>query len=475
MANFNKPEIIRKLYDLEATSATLDWHTPEQFSSIAEDMRIIVENFIHNLPTTPTIKNESFNRSSIQDLVHSPRGLSQALSELATILQGSGIDTTNSRFMGYIPGGGLPAAAATNFITSLLNRYVGMYGAAPGASSIENQALEWLRLIFKLPEKSWGTFTSGGSIATLTALVAARDAKISGKIENAICYMSEEVHFVNRRALHVLGIPLQNIRVIKCDEFCRMDIKNLNANIENDRNNSLIPWLVIASGGTTGTGSIDPLEEIANICKKYNCWFHVDAAYGGMFALLPTLQQQLPLALADSFVIDPHKAMFLPYGCGAVFVADGELLRESLTDGGAILAGIESREYRSANDYSLELTRPSRGAQIWTVLRAHGQDCIAAGLEEKLLLASYFHHLLDESNLFEVFPAQDLTVVTFRLPGDNEHTEKLLATLTEQGRYLLSSTKLNEKFYIRCCILNFRTHLAEIDGLCAELIKHASK
>jgi glutamate/tyrosine decarboxylase-like PLP-dependent enzyme len=250
-----------------------------------------------------------------------------------------------------------------------------------------------------------------------------------------------------------------------------MNIKELNATIENDRSNSLLPWLVIASGGTTGTGSIDPLKEIANICKKYNCWFHIDAAYGGMFALLPTLQQQLPLALADSFVIDPHKAMFLPYGCGAVFVADGELLRESLSDGGAILAGIESFDHRSANDYSLELTRPSRGAQIWTVLRAHGQDCIAAALEEKLLLASYFHHLLDESNLFEVFPAQDLTVVVFRLSGNNERTEKLLKNLTKQGHYLLSSTILNEKLYIRCCILNFRTHLVDVESLYAELIK----
>ena len=463
--------LVERLTTLAGISGRLDWETPDQASPVLADLEAIVAEFIASKHSAPAV---TVGRERPPcDLT--PVGLRQALRELVEQISHSGIDTTNSRFLGYIPGGGLPAAAATNFITSLFNRYVGMAGAAPGAAALENQALAWLIKLFKLPDAAWGTFTSGGSVATLTALVAARDSAPLADRGRLICYMTDQSHYANKRALHVIGFPIENIRIVPTDTAHRMDTQALSAMVEADKNLSLRPWVVIASAGTTNTGAIDPLERIAGLCESNGIWLHVDAAYGGMFMLVPELiPTLLSISRANSIVVDPHKGMFLPYGCGAVLVANGEHLRSALAAGATYLAGLESQAHRSPNDYSIELTRPSRGAQIWTVLKAYGEETIAGALEEKLLLARLMQSYLHESGRFEVVKEQDLSIVTFRVPSGDLATNQLLADLSRNGRYLLSSTVLNGQVFLRCCVLCFRTHKEDIDGLFAELMRLVS-
>lgn len=472
--NLTEEELDARLAEIEAKSRVLDWSLADA-AAVVTEMKAIIDSFIETRVTAPAYMPEGGNIAASVETVP-PSGPAAAIRELATLLASSGIDTTNSRFMGYVPGGGLPTAAAAAFVTTLLNRYVGIYGAAPAAARIENDALTWVRSLYNLPDSAWGTFCSGGSVATIIGFLAARDGKPKELHHRLVCYMTTQAHVANRRALHILGIPRENIRIVAVDSSYRMDVSALQESIASDLAHSLIPWMVVTTAGTTNTGAIDPLDAIADVCAQEGLWLHVDAAYGGLFRLVGSLEPRLAaLSRVDSLVVDPHKAMFLPYGCGVVLVADGERLRRSLAGefDAAYLADVSLPGCRSANDYSVELTRPGRGAQVWAVLRAHGREAITQALEEKLLLARWLSEQLTKQECFDVVRG-DLTVVTFRLRGEDEATRRLLSQLTASGRYLLSSTILEGKLFLRCCILCFRTHRRDVEGLLKDLLEAVS-
>lgn len=472
--NLSEDEICARLADIELKRGDLDWSVADA-AAVVTEMKAIIESFIESRVTAPAYLPEGEDIAACIDDAQ-PCGPATAVKELATVLASSGIDTASSRFMGYVPGGGLPTAAAATFVSTLLNRYVGIYGAAPAAARIENDSLTWLCSLYNLPASAWGAFCSGGSVATITGFLAARDARPKESHHRLVCYMTTEAHVANRRALHVLGIPKENVRVIAVDSSYRMDISALRASIASDLAGSLIPWMVVATAGTTNTGAIDPLDAIADVCANEGLWFHVDAAYGGLFRLVGMMESKLAgLSRVDSLVVDPHKAMFLPYGCGVVLVADGEHLRRSLAGEGDVsyLSDVSMPGCRSANDYSVELTRPSRGAQVWAVLRAHGREAITQALEEKLLLTRWLRENLQKNKSFEVV-AGDLTVVAFRLREGDDATRRLLRQLTASGRYLLSSTVVEGKLFLRCCILCFRTHRRDVEGLAQALLEARS-
>jgi glutamate/tyrosine decarboxylase-like PLP-dependent enzyme len=250
-----------------------------------------------------------------------------------------------------------------------------------------------------------------------------------------------------------------------------MDASALASMIEIDRAHGRRPFALVASAGTTDTGAVDPLDELAEVAEREGLWLHVDAAYGGVFLLLEDMRPRFAgIERADSIVVDPHKGLFLPYGTGAVLVRDAAHLRQSFGVRGAYLqdAG-EALEEPSPADLSPELTRHFRGLRFWLPLQLHGLARYRAALEEKLLLCRLFYERV-QSLGFEVGPPPELSVAIFRwVPRDparaNELNRALLQHVLDDGRVFLSSTTIDGLFWIRIAVLCFRTHREQVDGL----------
>jgi glutamate/tyrosine decarboxylase-like PLP-dependent enzyme len=236
-----------------------------------------------------------------------------------------------------------------------------------------------------------------------------------------------------------------------------------------DAADGIRPWLVVASAGTVDTGAIDPLEDIAEICATHGAWFHVDGAYGGLFSLCDEGKAKLRgIERADSVALDPHKTLFLPYGTGAVLVRDGQQLQSAFTASAAYIAPLgESEVGPSPADLSPELTRHFRALRLWLPLQMAGVAAFRAAQKEKLALTRYFHARLSELPGFDAGPPPDLTVVAFRYvpeSGDADGaSEQLLQHLLQEGRVMLSGTRIDGSFHIRCAILSFRTHVEHVD------------
>ncbi len=405
-----------------------------------------------------------------------PEDLAKLLGDFDQIALQSGIAPTSGKFFGYIPGGGLPIAAIGDCIASLTNRYSGSSGAGPGAVEIENQVVEWLRDLLNWPGQSWGTLQSGGSMATLTALIAARSTRPFERWSRGVIYVSEESHHCFLKAALIVGLEACPTRYIATDAVGRMDIDALRQQITDDQNSGLEPWIICATAGTTNLGAVDPLLEIHQICQSNSMWMHIDAAYGGFFWLTERGKNRLSgLECGDSIVLDPHKSLFQPYGLGIVLVRNGELLRKSLSSRASYLRDLPEDGSRSPMDYSPELTRPFRALRLWFALKFHGLEAFKAALDEKLYLTAYAAQALRLCSELEVLTEPELSVVAFRIKGSdsarvNPSTAKLQQLILSSGEFHLSSTEIHGFTYLRICILSFRSHFEEVEA-CIQRIK----
>ena len=253
-----------------------------------------------------------------------PSSLDEILRQLDQYVIAGGVQPTSGRFLGYVPGGGLPSAALGDFLAAITNKYSGVYYASPGAAEVENSTIRWFREMLGFPQTAWGTLQSGGSLATLTAIVAAREMRPPTEWSSGVLYATSEAHLAIAKSVHIAGLGHVPRRTVAVDSEFRLSTTDLQRQIADDKARGLRPWMVFATAGTTNTGAIDPLLEISRIARANGLWFHVDAAYGGFFILCESKKEQLsPMREADSIVLDPHKGLFLPYGCGAVLVRDG--------------------------------------------------------------------------------------------------------------------------------------------------------
>ncbi|MDB5672759.1 MAG: amino acid decarboxylase [Alphaproteobacteria bacterium] len=384
-----------------------------------------------------------------------------------------GITTASPRFMGYVPGGGLFHSAVGDFLADASNKYAGFASAAPGAVRLENATCAWLARTIGFPEGAAGTLTSGGSMANLTAIVAAREAL--DEPGGGAIYMTRFAHHCIDKALRIAGRRLAPRRLIETAGHHRMRVDRLAEALERDRADGIRPWLVIASAGTVDTGAVDPLSEIADLCERHGAWFHVDGAYGGLFMLCEEGRAALGgLERADSAALDPHKTLFLPYGTGAVVVRDGQVLLDAFSASADYISPLgESGVGPSPGDLSPELTRPFRALRLWLPLQLAGIAAFRAAQSEKILLARYFHARLADRPGWEIGPPPDLSILAFRFRperGDiDEFNQRLLRRLQEEGRIFLSGTRIDGADWLRCAILSFRTHLVHVDEAISEL------
>jgi len=380
-----------------------------------------------------------------------------------------GIKPASGKHLGYVPGGGIYTAAIGDFLASVTNEYAGIYYASPGAVTMENELLNWMKSVFIFPKEAVGNLTSGGSIANLIALTAARDKyQIKNeKITKSVIYLSKQVHHCIHKALRIIGLEDVIIRFISLDEFSKINTIELADKIQEDTNKGLSPFMIIASAGTTDTGAIDPLEEMGEIAKANNLWYHIDGAYGGFFILSESKKHLFKgIEMADSLVIDPHKGLFLPYGLGAVLIKDKKAVFHSHHYTANYMQDATMNMQINPSDVSPELTKHFRGLRLWLPLQIHGLEPFIASFNEKILLTTYFRLQLADLG-FKLGPEPDLTISYFWYPSkgidENKFNQKLMEFIHLNGDVFLSSTKIEDKFVIRMAILSIRTKKETID------------
>jgi aromatic-L-amino-acid decarboxylase len=423
-------------------------------------------------------RDEAFSIQLDPEFRDAARSPDEALEYLATCVDAPGITTASPRFMGYIPGGGLFHSAVGDFLAAASNKYAGFASAAPGAVRMENALIAWLASVVGFPSGAAGTLTSGGSLANLTAIVAAREAR--DREGGGVVYSTPFVHHCVDKAITIAGRGRAPHRRVATDQSHRMRADALAEALERDAADGVRPWLVVASAGTVDTGAVDPLPEIAELCSRHDAWLHVDGAYGGLFMLCPEGREKLAgIERADSLALDPHKTMFLPYGTGAALVRDGQLLSDAFSASADYLQPLgPSSVGPEPADISPELTRHFRGLRLWLPLQLAGVGAFRAAQSEKIKLARYFHARLSAMEGWDAGAPPDLSVVAFRYEppaGDADaFNDALLRRIQEEGRVFLSGTRIGGASYLRCAILSFRTHLRHIDDTLDALERNAA-
>jgi len=465
-----------KILKLQSISAKLEPSEADR-DLLMDKVHQYSNAFLNELEDLPTFVGEK-ETQGVFKIDGEKKSINEILSLFEKEVVSKGIKPASGGHVGYIPGGGIYTSSIADYLADVTNIYSGVYFASPGGVAMEHELINWLKSIFGFPDSAIGNLASGGSIANLIALTAARDKyKIKSEvIPKSVIYLSPQVHHCIYKALRIIGLEDVVVRHLALDEKSRIKTDHLKSLIEQDKKDGLNPFLVIASAGTTDTGAIDPLEEIARITKENALWFHVDAAYGGFFILVEEMKERFKgIELADSLVIDPHKGLFLPYGLGVVLIKDREAVFHSHHYTANYMQDTKNdNQPLSPADVSPELTKPFRGLRMWIPIQLHGIEPFVACLEEKLLLTSYFREKLSK-NGFELGPEPDLSVSYFWYPSkdmdENAFNKELMKYIHQDGDVFLSSTLINGKFVIRMAILSFRTKLTTIDKAIAMVEK----
>ena len=377
-------------------------------------------------------------------------------------------------FFAFVPSSGTWPGALGDLIASACNVYAGSWMESAGPSTLELEVLDWFRDWIGLPVGSAGALTTGGSAANLTALACAREAAGGGREGRLVAYLSDQAHSSLARAARLLGFGPDQVRVLPTDgSTFRLEPATLAAAMAADRAAGRTPFFVAASAGATNTGAVDPLPELAALCRERDVWLHADAAYGGFAVLTRRGREQLRgLEQADSVALDPHKWLFQSYECGCVLVRDAEMLRRAFAICPDYLRDAEAeRTEVNFSDLGLQLTRASRAFKLWVSLRYFGLEAFRAAIERTLDLAALARRRIEESPVLEPMAPPALGVVCFRRTfGDELDPEesdrrnaRLVAALEREGFALVSSTRLGGRYAIRMCILNHSTRAEDVE------------
>lgn len=387
-------------------------------------------------------------------------------------------------YLGYIPGGGLPQTAVADLIADVVNRFTGLWMPAPGLVQLETNVIRWFAEMVGYPMEAGGLLTSGGSMANLGAIVAAREALLPPDFLSGRIYTSLQTHHSVLKAARVAGFPVEAVRALPTDERFRLDPAALEAAIEADQAAGLRPFLVVGNAGSTAVGAVDDLDKLSNIASSRGLWFHVDGAYGAAFALTSRGREALRgLERADSIALDPHKGFFLPYGTGCLLVRDRVRLRRAFEVSASYLPSSQTDgELWDFADYGPELSRPYRGLGVWLPLKMHGAGAFRATLDEKLDLARQAAaHVATLPELRLVAPPT-LSLFAFRAeparlpPAEwDALNRRVLSRINQRQRVFLTGVSVPDPldgkpiFVIRVCVLSFRTHADRVAALAEDL------
>ena len=384
------------------------------------------------------------------------------------------------RFLAFIPSAPSFAAILGECLASSTNFFAGVWKEAAGPTQVEILVLDWFKHFLGYPAQAAGLVTSGGSEANLTALVVAREKIRHVDRPKLVLYASEHRHWSIDRAAKIVGLRPEQIRALPCDADYRLKVEALNRAIADDESAGRIPWVVIASAGTTNTGSVDPLVDLADVCTERRLWLHVDAAYGWPMALTAEGKRLLHgIERADSITLDPHKWFAQPFEAGCLLVRQGELLSRTFTMRPEYMQDVvPNHDEVNFCDHGIALTRRFRALKIWFSIKLLGVAWHRRLIEHDCALADYAQALLEQAGCFEITSPRKLSIVCFRYvpkvrrsaEGLDALQQAIAAELLRTGRAFLSTTRLNRQTTLRFCFVNWRTTAADVEEI-VELTK----
>lgn len=465
----------------------------DEFRKLGHALVDRIAEFYDSLPERPVTRAPTPQevRSLLGDSQLPDDGTDTArlLDRIAALLFRESLHNGHPKFLGYITSSAAPLGALGDLLAAAVNSNVGAWDLSPVASEIERQTIRWIADFIGYPTDCGGIMVSGGNMANLIGFYAARKAKASWEIRETglyaenkplAVYASDATHTWIQKAADLSGIGTDNIRWIASDDRQRMKIGDLEKQIAADRRDDRLPFLVVGAAGTVSTGAVDPLADIAAICKSHDLWFHVDGAYGAPAAALPDADNNLRgLARADSVALDPHKWLYAPLEAGCALVRNPG----HLTD--AFSFHPEYYRFEDADDdprlnfyeYGVQNSRGFRALKVWLSLASIGRDGYVDMLTEDIALAQRLYDAAVEHPELEAF-TRELSITTFRYrPADlasdnqdvetylNELNEKLLSEIQSGGEAYVSNAVLEGRMLLRSCVVNFRTGADDIDAL----------
>ena len=409
-------------------------------------------------------------------------GTAQVLDRATDLMFEHSLFNAHPRFWGYVTSSAAPIGALGDLLAAAANPNVGAWLLSPMASEIEAQTIRWVAEMLRYPTNCGGLFVSGGNMANIVGFLAARQAKADidvrtkGVYGTRLCaYCSSETHTWVQKAADISGIGTDAIRWIAADQGARMDLNALRKRIIEDIQAGNKPFFVVGNAGTVSTGAVDPLPEIAALCREFGLWFHVDGAYGAMAAVIPDAPAEFAgLSEADSLAVDPHKWLYAPLEAGCALVRDVEKLRAAFSYHPAYYHfGDEAINYF---DLGPQNSRGFRALKVWVALQQVGRDGYVQMISEDIRLSQVMFDRISRYPELEAL-SQGLSIATFRyvptdLKNGDESTAKylddlnreLLTRLQQSGEVYPSNAVVDGKFALRCCIVNFRTTLEDVEA-----------
>ena len=445
-------------------------------------------------PLYPAVSADQLRKMVDEPLPESPQDLDRVMTEFAALAE-LGRKNGHPRMFGYVQSSASFAGVAADFLASALNQNVTSWRSAPSATTIELQAIEWIKSFVGYHPQASGVFVSGGSMANFAALAMALRASTPLDVnEQGVAvlgkrpgiYAGDNVHMSVAKAASMLGLGRSAVRPVPSDSRGRIDTRSLKGVIKTSRPTEH-PICVVATAGDVNTGAIDALDEIADVCEQEQLWLHVDGSYGGFARRCPSIGDAMKgLERADSVSLDPHKWLYAPLDIGCVLVKDGVHLNKAFSHGASYIDVVTDKgmsEYAFWNN-SPELSRRFRALKVWFMLKCHGAAALRQAIDGNIRVARELGEAIDASDDFELMAPVDMSIVCFRyLPASstNEKTRaelkgkhddhldasnrRLMVELQRDGQSYLSNADLKFGFALRACIVNFRTTPADVHKL----------
>jgi len=492
--------------------ASLEISRAEMHELSSSVTQLVTEYFseVSNLPVFPETRGGDTTAKIGSTLPLAGQPLEELLDDCRTIIANSR-HNGHPRFFGYVASPATPPGAFADLIASTLNANQTSWRSGPAATEIERTVINWLAELIgygsgDLP--AHGLLTSGGSMANLTALLMAHRAKSEPDVASTglwnsgapmTIYASDQIHMSIPKAADILGLGRAQVRLVPCDDRFRMNLAVLRETIAGDLESRLKPFCVVGSAGTVNSGAVDPLDEIADVAREFNLWFHIDGAYGALAALDETKRPLFRgLERADSISLDPHKWLYVPIDSGCLLFRDEARARAAFSFDGADYIKVHEQNEAEAFafwNYGPELSRRFRALKIWLTLRYYGARRIAGTIAEDNSIAAYLGQQVEAATDFELLAAPELSICCFRyvppafqsrLQTDDETAQaaanaeldqlntQIMNAVQRGGRAYLSSATIRGKFALRACITNFRTTRADIDQT-LEIIRETAR
>jgi aromatic-L-amino-acid/L-tryptophan decarboxylase len=429
----------------------------------------IVEHFetLANKPVTRLSPRVELEAELREPLPEGPTPADTLLDQLQRVVWPNIGNVQHPRFFAFIPSPSNFVSVMADALAAGFNPFAGNWLEGSGPAQIELVTIDWLREMCGLPETAGGLFVSGGSMANMTALAAARRAMFDEGGDDAVIYFSDQTHNSVEKALRILGFAREQIRALPSGEDFRLPVESLRRAVAEDRADGKRPFCVIANAGTTNTGAVDPLDQLADLCGRENLWLHVDGAYGAAACLSERGRKLLAgIERADSVSLDPHKWLFQPFEIGCVLARDARLLKKTFQTMTGILEDTKRAEEEEINyyDYGVQLTRGFRALKLWLSIKTFGAAAFRGAINRGFEMAEFAESLLRQSDCWRIISPATFGIVTFRFVAEgrsdgeiNEIHRRMVEAMAEDGFAFANSTSLRGQTVMRLCTINPRT------------------